>query len=88
MMLMRTYIINKTKVLFPQEKVILAFLFHTFGFIAPKACAPNEVYSRDASSVLILISTFLLFIRPCINLFIIYFARADNMLLSFTRGKI
>ena len=26
--------------------------------------------------------------RPCINLFITYFARADNMLLPFTRGQI
>ena len=26
--------------------------------------------------------------KPCINLFITYFARADNMLLSFTRGQI
>jgi hypothetical protein len=25
---------------------------------------------------------------PCINLFITYFARADNMLLPFTRGQI
>ena len=26
--------------------------------------------------------------RPCINLFITYFARVDNMLLPFTRGQI
>jgi hypothetical protein len=26
--------------------------------------------------------------RPCINLFITYFARADNILLPFTRGQI
>ena len=26
--------------------------------------------------------------RPCINLFITYFTRADNMLLPFTRGQI
>ena len=26
--------------------------------------------------------------RPCINLFITYFVRADNMLLPFTRGQI
>jgi hypothetical protein len=26
--------------------------------------------------------------RPCINLFITYFARANNMLLPFTRGQI
>ena len=26
--------------------------------------------------------------RPCINLFITYFARADNMVLPFTRGHI
>jgi len=26
--------------------------------------------------------------RPCINLFITYFARTDNMLLPFTRGQI
>jgi hypothetical protein len=26
--------------------------------------------------------------RPCINLFITYFARADNMLFPFTRGQI
>jgi len=26
--------------------------------------------------------------RSCINLFIAYFARADNMLLPFTRGQI
>ena len=26
--------------------------------------------------------------RPCINLFITYFARADSMLLPFTRGQI
>ena len=26
--------------------------------------------------------------RPCINIFIAYFARADNMLLPFTRGQI
>ena len=26
--------------------------------------------------------------RPCINLFITYFARADNMLLPFTKGQI
>jgi len=26
--------------------------------------------------------------RPCINLFITYFARAENMLLPFTRGQI
>ena len=26
--------------------------------------------------------------RPCINLFITYFARADNMILPFTRGQI
>jgi len=75
-MSIRTYIINKTKVLLPQEKVALAdfgLLFSSFRFIGPKTlqiiwpcnlsifCVPDKVYSRNAQCVLILISTFLSF---------------------------
>jgi hypothetical protein len=49
--------------------------------IGPEAFSARDVISRG-------LMTRAIWKRPCINIFITYFARADNMLLPFTRGKI
>ena len=49
--------------------------------IDPESCSPRDDISRG-------LMTREIWKRPCINLFITYFARADNMLLPFTRGQI
>jgi hypothetical protein len=49
--------------------------------IGPKGFSPRDDISRR-------LMTMTIWKRPCINLFITYFARADNMLLPFTRGQI
>jgi hypothetical protein len=49
--------------------------------IGPEGFSPRDDISRG-------LMTRTIRKRPCINLFITYFARADNMLLPFTRGHI
>jgi len=54
-------------------------------FILPLLSARDLDIGPDFSRGLI---TRAIWKRPCINLFITYFASADNMLLPFTRGQI
>ena len=49
--------------------------------IGPEGLSPRDDISRG-------LMTRAISKRPCINLFITYFARADNMLFPFTRGQI
>jgi len=49
--------------------------------IGPEGFSPKDDISRG-------LITRAIWKRPCINLFITYFARAYNMLLPFTRGQI
>ena len=48
--------------------------------IGPEGFSPIDDISRG-------LMTRAIWKRPCINIFITYFARADNMLLPFTRGQ-
>jgi hypothetical protein len=48
--------------------------------IGSEGCSPKDDISRG-------LMTRAIWKRPCINLFITYFPRADNMVLPFTRGQ-
>ena len=55
--------------------------FHIALDIGPEGFSPKDDISRGPM-------TMATRKRPCTNLFITYFARADDMLLPFTRGQI
>jgi hypothetical protein len=59
----------------------IALVISTRPWYRPESFNPRDDISRG-------LMTRAIWKRPCINLFITYFARADNMLLPFTRGQI
>ena len=61
--------------------LILPLLSVRYLDIGPKGFSPRDAISRG-------LMTREIWKRPCINQFITYFSRADNMLFPFTRGQI